>query len=85
MTKTFLKDLIERVVKTFGEVMLGFLGADQLLTDVNWNVALQTSGMACLAAILVSLGSFKLTDNGTASLVKEIVAEDEPGRHAVDR
>jgi uncharacterized YccA/Bax inhibitor family protein len=81
MTKTFLKDLIERAVKTFAQAMLGFFVGSVTILTVDWTAALAISGTMVLASILTSLLSFSLKDNGTASLVSEVVDEDEPGRH----
>lgn len=43
---------VERVVKTFGQALAaGLLGA-VLITDVDWGVVLQASGMAALVSLL---------------------------------
>lgn len=81
MTKTFVKDLIERAVKTFAEVLGGFVVVGKLITEIDWSTALQVSSTATLGAVLLSLASFKFSGNGTASLVSDVVAADPPGRH----
>lgn len=83
MTKTFLKDLIERAVKTFAQAMLGFFVGNVTIFSVDWNLALAVTGTMVLASVLTSLLSFTFNSNGTASLVETVVA-DEPGQHAAD-
>ena len=69
-TKTFLKDLAERAVVTFAEVLLGFLGAGLGFGDINWGVAFSVAGVATLASVLKSIAARKIGDSDTASLVE---------------
>lgn len=83
MTKTFLKDLIERAVKTGAQALLAFLVGGVTVLTVDWGTALGVTGTMVLASVLTSLLSFSMNHNGTASLVENVVA-DEPGKHAAD-
>ena len=70
--KDFIKDMVERAVKTFAQVLLGFIGIEGVgFGDVNWVRALSVAGVATLASILMSIISFNFGDKGTASLVKD--------------
>jgi|LSQX01.1.fsa_nt_gb hypothetical protein len=70
--KTFIKDVAERSIKTFAQVMLSFIGVEGLaFGDVDWIKALSVAGLAALASVLTSIISYNFTGNGTASLVKE--------------
>ena len=70
--KEFIKDTIERSVKTFCQVMLGFIGVDGIaLGDINWGKAVSIAGAAALASILTSIASYNIGNKGTASIVKE--------------
>ena len=68
--KTFIKDVAERSIKTFAQVMLSFIGVEGLaFGDVDWVKALSVAGLAALASVLTSIISYNFT--GNASLVKE--------------
>lgn len=70
--KNFLKDMTERMVKTFAQVLLGFIGIEGVaFGDVDWLKALSVAGLAALASVLTSIISFNVGNKGTASLVKE--------------
>ena len=70
--KDFIKDLVERAVKTFAQVLLGFVSVEGLaFGDVDWLKVLSVAGLATLASILTSIISFNVGNKGTASLVKE--------------
>lgn len=68
--KTFIKDVAERSIKTFAQVMLSFIGVEGLaFGDVDWIKALSVAGLAMLASVLTSIISYNFS--GTASLIKE--------------
>ena len=70
--KTFIKDLIERAVKTFAQVMLGYIGVEGVGSgDVNWAKALSVAGLATLASILTSIASRSVGNNNSASLIEK--------------
>lgn len=50
--KKYIIDVIERVVCTFAETMLGVIGTTSLIGDVNWGVALSASALASFVALL---------------------------------
>ena len=69
--KTFIKDMIERAIKTFAQTMLGYTSVTGVaFGDIDWVLALSVSGVAALTSILTSVASYNVGDEGTASLVK---------------
>lgn len=69
--RTFLKDLLERAVKTFAEMMIADISVGQGFEDIDWVRTLSVAGVATLISILMSLASYKGGEVGTASLVKQ--------------
>lgn len=73
MTKANLKkyiiDVIERVVVTFAEALLGAIGATATFGEVNWGVAFSTAGLASLVSLLKCIAALKTGDKKSASLV----------------
>lgn len=73
MTKANLKkyiiDVIERVVVTFAEALLGAIGATATFGEVNWGVAFSTAGLASLVSLLKCIAALKTGDKNSASLV----------------
>lgn len=70
--KDFMKDLVERAVKTFAQVLLGFIGIEGIgFGDVDWLKALSIAGLATLASVLTSIISYNIGDKGTASVAKK--------------
>lgn len=67
----FLKDLIERAVKTFAQTLLASLTIATTLSDVDWKTALSTSLLAAIISILTSIVSAKFGDKETASIIKK--------------
>jgi hypothetical protein len=68
--KRFFKDMLERAVVTFAEVLLGFLGAGLGFGEINWGMAFSVAGVATVASILKSIAARKIGDEDTASLVE---------------
>lgn len=69
--KSFIKELIERAVKTFAQSLVAAIGTTAVaLGDVDWALALSTAGLATLLSVLTSIGSMNIGDSGTASVVK---------------
>lgn len=70
--KEFIKDLVERAIKTFAQVMLGFIGVEGVaFGDIDWLRALSVAGVATLASVLTSVLSYNVGNVGTASMVKD--------------
>lgn len=67
----FVKDLLERAVKTAAQTALTVLGAVQLnVLHVDWETVTGLAGGAALLSVLTSLASLKFGGTGTASAVK---------------
>lgn len=70
MTKRFLREIIERAVKTFAQTLAAVLTAGAVdLLSVPWAGALSAAGMAALLSVLTSVGSAQWGDEETPSLV----------------
>ena len=69
-TKNYVKDMIERAIVTFAEVLLGFLGAGLGFGEINWGMAFSVAGVATIASILKSIAARNVGDTDTASLVE---------------
>lgn len=67
----FVKDLLERAVKTAAQTAVAVLGANTVdVLSVDWETVVGLSGGAALISALTSLASYKFGDSGTASAVK---------------
>ena len=70
MNRRFLKDLLERAIKTFAQVAAAEAVADGTgLLSTDWVALLSLAGMAAVLSVLTSLASLPLGDSGTASAV----------------
>lgn len=67
--KAFLKDTAERAVKTFAEMLVADISVGQGFGDIDWGRTLSVAGVAALLSVLMSVASYKVGDEGTASLV----------------
>lgn len=66
----FVKDTLERALKTAAQAALAGLGGDQLsLYDINPGTVLGLAGAAALVSVLTSLASRQVGDKDSASLV----------------
>lgn len=83
MNSQFLKDLIERAVKTAAQSLLAYFTAGAVdVVTADWGEALTIAGTATLISVLTSLLSLKLGNSGTASMTHAVVLADDPGKHA---
>jgi hypothetical protein len=68
---TFVKDLVERAVKTFSQTAVTVLGADAVnILHVDWQTVVGLGGGAALVSVLTSVASYNFGTAGTASAVK---------------
>lgn len=67
--KKYIIDVIERVVVTFAEALLGAIGATATFGEVNWGVAFSTAGLASLVSLLKCIVAWKTSEDRNASLV----------------
>lgn len=70
--KKFILDMLERALKTFAQVLVGFIGAGAAFGDIDWGHALSVAGVAVLASILTSIASYNIGEKGTASVNKGV-------------
>jgi hypothetical protein len=88
VTRDFLLDALERMIKTFAQTVLATFGAGALnILHADWGNALSLGLGAALLSVLTSLVSIKLGGNGTASATDAVVTSAYAdavahGRHA---
>ena len=73
----FLKDTFERAVRTFVQALLAAVGAGAVttaVTDINWGDAALIGLTAAVFSVGTSVLASGIGDNGTASVVPEVVA-----------
>lgn len=71
MTKRFLRETLERAIKTFAQTLVAILGAGAVdLLSVPWGSALSAAGLAALLSVLTSVGSAAWGDEDTPSLIR---------------
>ncbi len=68
-TKLFWMDATERVIVTFGEVLLGFLTVGVPAGGVDWGLAFSVASVASAASLVKSVVAAAKADTDTASLV----------------
>jgi hypothetical protein len=72
-TKEFWIQVAERAIKTFAQVMLGFLVVGQSgVLNVDWANTLSVATVAAFASVLMSLVGEGIGDKGTPSVVKVV-------------
>lgn len=70
LRKSFWKDATERAVKTAAQVAVAMIGTGVVgIVDVDWYSVGSVSLVAALVSVLTSLGSDRVGDPGTASVV----------------
>lgn len=68
--KQFIKELIERAIKTFAQSLLAYTSVTGVaFGDIDWPLALSVSGVATLTSVLTSIASYNIGDKGTPSAV----------------
>lgn len=79
MSRQFIKDAIERAIKTFAQTLLAYFGADALdVLRADWGNALSIAGGAVVLSLLTSLLSLKIGHSGTASATDAVVPASGP-------
>jgi len=69
-TKSFLKQLAERAIKTFAQTMIALTGATQMdWLTLDWQHLLITSAIAAGLSILTSIASDKIGPADSPSVV----------------
>lgn len=69
-TKSFLKQLAERAIKTFAQTIVALAGASQMdWLKLDWQHLLATAAIAAGLSILTSIASDEIGPKGTPSLV----------------
>lgn len=67
-TKTFLKDTLERAVKTFAQSFVASLAVATGLLDVDWVNALSIAGLATVISVFTSIGSGTVGDQSASAI-----------------
>lgn len=67
--KCFFKDMVERAIKTFAEMLVADISVGQGFGDIDWGRTLSVAGVATLLSVLMSIASYKVGDQN-ASLVE---------------
>ena len=71
MTMRFLRELVERAVKTFAQTLVAVVGVGAVdVLSVPWPAALSAAGFAALLSVLTSVASAPWGDAATPSLVR---------------
>lgn len=55
--KTFLKSVLIRMIRTFAEAALSYMGTAALLSDVNWIGVLSAGCMGAITSLLLALAT----------------------------
>lgn len=69
--KNFLKDMIERAIKTFAQGLIASIATGAAFSEISWGYVFSVAGVAALVSILTSIASFNIGDYGTASVVEQ--------------
>lgn len=69
---SWLKDALERAVKTFAQSLLTLMTLGTAITNVDWGSALAISATATAISLLTSVVSAHIGNEGTASLTKTV-------------
>jgi len=65
----FLKDLLERAVKTVIQSTVAAIGTATAFGDVQWKHVVSVVALATLTSVLTSLGSYHIGEKGNCSCV----------------
>ena len=68
-SKQFVKDALERAVKTFCQALLALFTVGVSITNIDWEQALAVAATAALVSILTSIGSTGFGSPDNASIV----------------
>lgn len=69
LTRAWVKDALERALKTAAESLIATLALGTGLLDVDWVTSLSIAGLATVLSLLSSLASAGVGQVGTASLL----------------
>jgi hypothetical protein len=70
--KKFMKDMLERAIKTAAQTAIAAIGTSATIGEVNWSVVISTVAIATALSILTSIASKPIGDSDSASIIKGV-------------
>ena len=67
--KRFLRDMLERAVKTAAQSAAAIIGSCAVISEIDWMLVLSGTGVAMLLSVLTSVASRGFGDHDSAGLV----------------
>lgn len=75
----FWKDAVERAVKTFAQTVLATVSTGEIfesVVNIDWSNGLAIGATAVIVSLLTSVVTAGVANNGTASVVPEVVSTE---------